>query len=848
MTVSDSIALASLVRLGQPWWLLACVAAAGPAFLAVRARRRGRHISAFNVLLQCLAVLAATVALTQPAAPIGPRARKPVWTLRDVSASCRGQLDSPLPLPKDLLAEHYDFAATVAPSAAAGRAGTGRQKIDPNQTRLGPALRLALARRDRLAGLILRTDGRFTDADWRSPAAALGRLGVPVTIVPLESPPADVRIGELAADRTPDGRVRLRLTLQSNALSRRTATIRRTRPPGAGPLLARQVDLLPGQPATLRATDTPPQADVLLYHANLTPPDAFAENDSAEALVLPLRQRQAVVGKGAVTPEDLAAASGLPAERLSPDAAPRTAAGWMSYSAVILFDATGTLLPAASRAALAEYVRSGGGLVLVGAGPHGSPDDRDDPLNRAAALLANPYQRKPLQLSVVLDASGSMAQEPADDPGVVGSRTKFHQAVEAVLSLRRHLTAADALRVITFSDSARKVYDSGATPVDFAKLAEALGRVRPGGPTDVSEAMRLATADPASPGRDGLVLVVSDLLTKPFRPDRLAERFRKQKLSLAIVAIGGGGETQPSGSPLETLTRLLSAPPVIRRDGLAGLAKVFAGLLRNARGQAIRRGRFQTTAVRAPFGRPAGPLPETNAYLLSAPQPGAEVLARVGAEGDALLAARRVGLGRSAGLALPPAGPENPSWHRAGQWPPLLAAAARWARRPAGDPRFAGNARRDNDALLMRIQAADPNGPMNLLELTARVHAVESAEPAPQTVALRQTAPGRYEGRALPGRGPASVAVRLANGPVVWSAAVGRATPPELAAVGADWDNLRLLAELTGGKIALTRDLGERAERLAEQGRSALWPALLALAAAFMLIDWAAARVWHRGT
>jgi len=839
VTVPHPAALASLARFGQPWWLLAAAAAAAPVLLALRARRRGRYVPALNVAIQCLAVLAATIALARPAAPVGPRGRKPVLVLRDVSASCRGQIDSPLLLPEDLPTERFDFAATVAP--AANSAGTGRA-IDPNETRLAPALRLALARGERLGGVILRTDGRFTDADWRGPAAALGRLKAPVMILAMESPPADVRISELSAGRTPAGGVQLRLTLQSNALARREVTLRRTRPPAAAPLLARRVDLLPGRPAALRATDTPSEAGVAAYRAELTPADAFAENDAAEALVLPVRQRLAVVGERALSSDALAAASGLPVEELASSAAPRAPAGWMSYSAVVLIDAAGTLLAPAARAALAEYVRSGGGLVLLGAGPHASPDDRDDPLNAAAALLANPYQRRPLHVVVVLDASGSMAE--AAEPG--SGRIKFYQAAEAVLSLRRHLTPADGLSVVTFSDSAREIYDSTAAPIDFAALAERLGRVRPAGPTDVFKAFELIAAKGLAEGRDGLALVVSDLLTKPFRPDRAAALFRQRKLALAIVAIGGGSASRPGGSPLERLPRLLSAPPIIRRGSLAGLAEVFARLLRDARGEAVRRGRFEAAAVRSPFGRPAGPLPETNAYLLCAPQAGAEVLARVAAEGDALLAVRRVGLGRSASIALLAGRGENPSWHGSGELVGLTGAAAKWARRPAGDPRFAGTARREGDALLVRLDAADANGPMNLLELTAQVHAAAPPEAPVQSVRLRQTAPGRYEGRATAGRGPVSLAVRLADGPIVWNAAVPQTAPRELGAVGADWANLRLLADLTGGRIVPTRQIGEVGRELAEQTRTALWPVLLAAAAALMLIDWAAARIRHR--
>ena len=823
--------LASWVHLGQPAWLLAAVAAAVPVALVFHARRRGRAVPTLNVLLQCLAIAAIAGALAQPTVPLGARGNRHVLVLRDVSASCRGQANAELPLPEDLPAERYDFATAVAPAGTDGG--------DANETNLAGALRLALARRKDLSGLIVRTDGRFTDDGWRAPADALGRANVPVAIVAMDSPPADARVAELAAERDDDA-VHLAVTVASNALLRRTVTLRRHRPPAATPLLTRTLDLLPGQPATFRLTETPPPTEAAVYRVELAPGDALAGNDSAEALVLPARTRFAVVG-------DSAPVAGLGVTAVAPAAAPQTAAGWAAYAAVVLVDSTGTVLSPNARAALGEYVRAGGGLVLVGAGPHGSPDDRHDPLNEAAALLANPCERRPLHLIVALDASGSMAE--AVEP--LGPRIKFHQAAEAVLSLRRHLADADALTVLTFNDSARAIYDSGPRAIDFGALAEALGGVRPAGGTDVFQAIKLAAGTDAFPERDAMLLVVSDLLTKPFRADRAADLLGGRKLSLAVVAIGSASASAPAAGPIEALVRRLGAPPIVRREHLAGLAGVFARLLRDRRGDAVRHGQFRAATPQETFGRAAGELPQTARYLLCAPQPNAKVLARV-ADGDPLLARRRVGLGRSVALALPAGRDENPAWHASGELVRLTIGAARWARRPEADPRFAGRVRRraagpgPREHLAVRVDAADANGPMNRLELIAEVHVATAGEGGLTTTPLRQTAPGRYEASVPVLRGGAALAVRLASERVVFRAAVPRGAPAELATVGTDWETLRELAERTGGRITPSADLAELATELASRARMDLWPVLLGIAAAVMLIEWAAARVVHR--
>ena len=829
-----ALPLASLLRLTQPGWLLAAAAAAGPVLLAARARRRGRHLPVGNVALQCAAVLAAAAALAGPSAPLGGGGRRPVLVLRDVSASCRGQGAAGPVLPEGLPVERYDFAAGVRPAGVPG---------DANATELGPALRLALARRAGLSGLIVRTDGRFTDVDWRAAAALLGPSGLPVAIVPLDAPPADARVAALSARRLADGAVDVRVTAAANALVRRTLRLTRVRPQPSATLLARPLDLLPGRSASVRATDRPPADHLAVYHAELAGQDRFPENDHAEAVVLPARQGVAVVGPAPMAPSALADTLGLAGESLAPTRAPSRAEDWAAYAAVLLADATGTLLPPSARAALGRYVQGGGGLVLLGAGPHASAADHEDPLNRAAALVANPYQRRPLQLTVVLDASGSMAERTAP-AGPADGRIKFDRAVEAVASLRRHLTPADRLRVIAFSDAARELYDSGAGSIDFPAVRDALRAVRPAGPTDVAKALDLAVSAPPDEGRDAMVLVVSDLRTRRFRPDRVAETFRAAGLSLAVVALAGGAATQAGEPPLETLARLLGAR-VVRRDSLTGLAAVFGDLLRQRRGNALRTGRFPTTAPGPVFSLPADALPDVSAYLLSAPQPGADVLAHVGTEGDPLLAVQRVGLGRSVTLALPPSPKDNPAWDRAGAMARLLPAAIRWALRPGGDPRFVGTVQPTREGARLRIDARDANGPMNLLTLAGRA-VCPTLGGEPRAFALAQVAPGRYEVR-LPGlHAPSHVEVSAPDGRIVWQAPLPRVAPPELAAIGPDWANLRALAHLTGGRIATGAYAADFAIGLDERRRTPLWPALLALAAALMLIEWASARIWQK--
>jgi hypothetical protein len=814
------VAATMLVRFDQPWALAATAAACLPIVVALWARKRGRHVAAGCVALQCVAILAAAAALARPAARIGADAVKPTLVLQDVSGSVRNQ--PPLPdWPDDVPRDEFIFAADVA---AAG------QDAGPTRTRAAAALRLATARAHALAGVVIRTDGRFQDA-WSAAADALGRTGVDVLIVPMQSPPADARVAELSARRRPDGRADLRVTVASNARQRRTLTVRRERPAPRA-LLERELSMTAGDSATIRLTDSPPSDRGAVYRAVLSGDDAFAENDAAETLLLPQKNRVAVVTRAGVS----LPSGSVPSVAVAPADAPTDPAGWTDYAAVVLVDATGTLLSRPQRQALAGFVRGGGGLVLLGAAPHGTPDDREDPLTRVAALMANPYQRKPMKIVVVLDASGSMA-EPADGPG--GRKgVKFDQACEAVLSLRRHLTPADALSVVTFSDSPRRVYDSGAAAIDYAALREAMRGVRPGGPTRVAGALKLAAADDVAPPRTGLVLLVTDMITERFDAAAIAKSLRDRDLSLAVVVTQSTADPAAAAAPLERLADLLGAP-LVRRDGLTGLADVFAGFLRSARGDAIRRGSFRVTAGEGP--PPAADAPPLEAYLLAAPAVTALVSLRV--EADPLLARRQVGLGRSVTLSLPLDAGLNAGWRKSAYLRQLLDAAVQWALRPETDPRFAGEFVDTGDGLRLTVEAVDGPAPMNTLDLTADLTTWEGRS---ASVALSQVAPGQYEADLPAPEAATAIRVRDAAGRVVWRGTVPETGGREFDALGADQAALRNLAERTGGRIVHDSAVSAWLRRATSEQDTPLWYWLLALAAGAMLTEWAVSRIWRR--
>jgi len=839
---------AAALTFAAPWWLAGLVLTVAPAVIALAGRRRGRRIPAAAVAAQSLALAAAVLALARPRAALTGRANLPHLLLVDSSGSTRGQeaLAERLNLPAWARPERFDFAEGIARHREPDGAGAPPSFAPDAATRIGPVLRMIAARGpEQIAAAIILTDGQFTDPGWEAHARALASGGTELLIVPQQSPPPDARIVSVAARRRSAGdKVDVRVTVLANAPMRRTITVWRQFQ--AEPIHVQAIGLLPNSPATVRLSEAVAPDSAAQYVARLTGSDPIPENDSAAAVVLPVRQRIAADGLG---PEvrGMLDGLGLPVSNLAFMGHNESPEVLENFSAVVLADETGAGLSPAQRAALGKYVRNGGGLVMLGTGPHGSPADENDPLNRVLPLLANPYQRRPLHVFVLLDRSGSMARTTYGPDGA--EQIKFELAAEAVVALKGHLTARDGLTVITFADRPEAAYDSGDARADFTAVRQALRGVRPAGSTKVIPAIRTALDRPARAATTRMLLILSDLQTEPFEPAGWAERIRRAGARMGVVAIGQtptgatAAAEPPEDPPLSRLARLLGeSASYQQREHLAGLAKLFGELVRQGRGQVVRRQPSAVVVASALFDTALQSLPDVSAYLLCGQQPEAELLART-ADGEPILARRRVGLGRTVSLALPLSGQENRAWRRSPDVPKLLTSAVRWVLRGANDPRFDGHLTRRGSKLEIVVTARENGAALNRLRLRAALVAGPRAESGEMT----QTAPGKYEASLpCPPDEAAAVALYDEAGAAVWRDSAEAMYPEEFRRIGPDWQALGRLAEITGGRIVAPDRLAQALHGVRGRRLTDLWPALIGLALAIMLGEWSLTRVARR--
>lgn len=817
---------AILVQLEQPYWLLLCAFAVLPLFWSQRGARRGKRLAGPMVALQCLAIALAGLALAQPCMQLSVKSQKPYLLLMDVSDSVKAQHDKSMAWPQHLPQQTYVFAAQVAEENAARSLQRGR-------TDFKAALQLAAAKADGMAGIVIRTDGRFETNAWQDAARSLARHKLPLWIVPMDSPVADARVSQLSANAAGEGKIRLRVQVASNATMQRKLTV--TRNDLQTPLLEKWLDLQPGDSPSWELDDSLSPGEAAAYRAELYQPDMLPQNDLIEQFIAPVIQHVAVIAAG---DSDRPSIIG---ESLSilPNGAPTSADGYAGVASLVLTDAAVALLDDPRRQAIADYVRGGGGLVLLGSGPRGSPADENDPINQVAALVPNPAQRRPLKLIAILDASGSMAETTASGPAA--GQIKFTLAANAMLSLQRHLTSHDGLVVITFSDQPVTIYDSGFGAIDFSALRRALDKVMPSGPTSVLPAIERALAVENAVASDKLVMLLSDLRTEQFDARSLAERFRKTNVKLAIAATLDGGTDNPL--PLESLARQLDAP-LMATEQMQDLAWVFDQLLRKSRLSPMRSGK-------AMF-KPQGPLfdlsqanwPSLDAYILCRPHEEAQVLALAGpADGaaDPVLARRTSGLGRAVSLAMPFGAGQNQAWQASPQFKQLLKSALEWSAAAEADSRFWAKVTGQSSCRTLELTASGDQGPMNLLKLSLLALDQDSAKPI--RMPLLQFAPGKYRA-SLPSTNHAlALAIEDHEGKCVWRGLAPKESQAEYLALGADMNALRQLAALAGGKIVAAEALPQETTSSWRKQLLPLWPVLLAASLAAMLLEWCLAKI-----
>jgi Mg-chelatase subunit ChlD len=502
--------------------------------------------------------------------------------------------------------------ASIASSMRAETAeGLADVLSDPVGSDLGLALRAARKRMKAGQPVVLLSDGQATVSGVRSEILNWSGASAPkLVIIPLGPAPGDVGVRALLAPAQvrPGGQLQITAVLNGSGSGPLSVELQRIAAGGQVRPIDSRILLAPEAGSwqmTVRFSDQAPQNGLLEYRLKVgRRGDPEAGNNSAGAFV---RVTGSVRSKlitarptGKLVKLLLRAAPGL--KVISPAADLVAAAVFRDCDVLILDDLADADLPGNLRGPIVNFVKRGGGLLVLGGNDSYAAGGYTDGgvLERALPVSMIPPDDGGLLAVLLLDCSGSMGQAAA------GESSKLAMVSKAVTGLLdpEFFSPADRMAIITFSAQARTLAGpfAPAQVRECARAQEAVAGLRSAGSTDLVAALRrarevLAAAAPPGAERRGPkhIVLLSDGL--PVGGSAQAQVGQLLKMAQTLVAEGvtlstvGTGSRQEDTELLSSLARI-GAGRYYRPADLSQLVAVFRRDLSQAR-SAIDPGSFR---------------------------------------------------------------------------------------------------------------------------------------------------------------------------------------------------------------------------------------------------------------
>lgn len=655
--------------------------------------------------------------------------------------------------------------------------------VRPDFTDIGEALRLALAVAAPNAAnrLLLISDGNDTVPDPTALTAALAarNANVPIDVVPLASAgEGDLRVEGLIAP----GQVRvdeplaLRAVIRSDSAQDVRITLKKrgrlARLGGqAGPYY-REVRLNPGVNVIEVARDRLDSGGFYDYQVAVEPAsgDALRSNNLGGAVVRAIGDREVLIvdGSGEVGmvegPQgrlllDALTREGIAARLTGPAGFPASMVEMNYNGCIVLSDVPADALSDEQMALAERWVRAGGGLVWIGGvnsfGPGGYAGTGIERLAPVRCDVKRRIERASLALAIAIDQSGSMGAP------VTGAMTKMDLANNA---------AAEAVKLLDHRDVAGVVMvDTEYKWITAPALRAMIGRFqqelvagvlanKPGGGgiyclTALRACMEALSRESAA-SRHILLFADTDDAEQQQGCLELADDAVRQGVTISTVGLGlprpgnhgeflqelarrGGGQSYFTDDP-RTLPRVFvrDVSIVARNAFIEPEDGITPALALGPQGQALHPILRGVSGVPKLKGQTAVTLKDRADLLMHGPE-----------ADDALLAAWRLGLGRSVAWASDAQGRWAGEWVNWEGFTPFWAQVVRWAMRPSelDSPVTTWVTLRGERGVIL-AEAMDERGqPLSGLAPKAVVESTDPSAP-PQIVPLRQEAPGQYRG------------------------------------------------------------------------------------------------------
>ncbi len=484
---------------------------------------------------------------------------------------------------------------------------------------------------------------------------------------------------------------------------------------------------------------------------------------------------------------------------------------------------------AAQMDAVEAYVKSGGGLVVLGGenvlGPGGYGRTRfERELLPVRLDVARKQENPEVALVIAVDRSGSM------------SGPKMELARQAAVETMNTLEPSDLLGVFPFDARAEQLVPLQRAANRF-RITDALAKLKPGGGTSILAGLDGAvSALLKTDARIRHVILVTDGQSSRAGVLELATQAGLDRITVSTIAIGAGSDTQL----LRQIAEAAGGRYYFTEDPRQ-IPQLFMKETRELTRRAIVDARFSPKVAPRFRGQQVfsgvdfSRAPPLLGYVATRPKPGSEVLMTTHLD-EPMLARMRLGLGRVAVWT----SDVKPRWSQLWlAWPGYAKLWRQLARDMARvvepEPTMALEARVEGRTLRISLDAIDERDRL----LDGVTHDVSVVDPtgASHSVALTQVAAGRYEGRfpmrhfgrhAVQGRHtlPASSAGEPTPPPRTSSAEAVWPWPAELATAPPDLARLAAMAAETGGQADPTPETLVTPIPATASREQPLWPAL----------------------
>lgn len=350
--------------------------------------------------------------------------------------------------------------------------------------------------------------------------------------------------------------------------------------------------------------------------------------------------------------------SGFEVVILNPSEVPSRLSELDSFDGMVLLDVSAKLLQLEQMIAIQEFVRSlGRGLVVAGGrDSYDLGGYEDTPLEELLPVSLDPpirEERPPVALMLVIDHSGSMAEERGD------VATRLTMAKEAAIRAMDFLGPEDLIGILMFDTRHEWVvpFQQVSEGVDLLEMQQKIARIQPGGGTRILRA--LTESIPALIEQQTAASRLAVLLTDGRSHERestiddyneIVDQALDANITLSTIAIGTGADVElaqhlaergrgrfhfaefPEDLPQLTVSESDILRTNALQEGDFGLAITGP--------HPIIRGLFSSTSAE---GQAEAPV--VKGYLAMTPRPDSEIVLQIG-PGDPLLAVWGYGLGR----------------------------------------------------------------------------------------------------------------------------------------------------------------------------------------------------------